>query len=77
MTKIMGTKMIARREVDGKTREVHEIELDGLPSVEVEVAIPLHTSRIKDEDKRAERVRKLVLKAAEDHVKALVSDHAG
>ena len=77
MAKVMGTKRIGLREQNGHIHETHGVELDGLPSVEVEVKLTKHLSRMEDGPIRAEKTAPLVIKAAQAHIDALVADHAG
>lgn len=78
MARIMRIKRTGIRLGKGQaTHEMHEVELDGLPAVEVEVAVPASVNRIKDEEKRTDRVHALVRKKAESVIAALEHAHAG
>ena len=77
MTKIIGTKFLSRTLIKGKTHETHEVELDGLPAVEVEVALTPAIERLKDKHKKAERIVALVHKKAAGQIDDLAAAHAG
>lgn len=78
MTKVLRTKAVSKfTAIDGFTHETHEVELDGLPSVEVDVKVPKNVDRIKDEDARTKRVSNLAIKEAQLIIDGLVADHAG
>lgn len=74
MARILRTKMIARHSDD---RETHEIELDGLPSLEITVDLPRTITRLKTPEKREEHTRTLVINRAQEQIDALDAAHAG
>lgn len=71
MAKIMSMRL------DGKTStgERWQVETDGLGNVEVEVPISKRLDGMKNPEKRDEKVRALVLKAAEPRIAELVANH--
>jgi hypothetical protein len=78
VTKIIATKCIGRRiDGTGAVHETHHVELDGLSVIELEVVIPKNVDRLRDPVRRAERVRSVVVKAAQAQIDAAVADHAG
>lgn len=78
MTRIRSTKRVASRvDAKGYTHETHQIELDGLPQIEVEVKVPKTTNRLRDPKKRARKVNALVTKTAKPVIDGMAADHAG
>lgn len=58
-------------------REIWQVEFDGLGAVEVKLDIPPSVNRIKDADKRTEKVKALALKAALEQGDGMLKDHVG